>query len=325
MIRKQTLNSLFFVFVVLILAIIAKVDRDDLKQASFQENIRDTSLTASLKPALNTAKTNPIQNLAAIEEFLLIKNIPRKKSDVALPDSKSQAALVYDLDSGTELFGLNTYSLWPIASLTKLMTAVITIENVGQNKYIPITEKAWATESMAGGFRVGEVYQASDLIKAMLVVSSNDAAAAIAEFYGENNFLEAMQKKAAALGMTQTTFADSSGLSFLNQSSVYDLEKLIEYILKDHPEILAITKQTKAELLEINSGHKRVLANINFFAGREDFEGGKTGFIDASGSNLISIFNYKEHRLLIIFFGAEDRFVETESLYNWIKSSYEFN
>ncbi len=306
------------------MAAIAKVDRDGLKQTSFQENIRDTSLAVPEKSIPYSARTKPIQDLAALEQILSRKNTPYKKSDAAQPDLKAKIAAAWDLDSGTELFSLNSQSLWPIASLTKLMTAVITIENVGQNKYIPITEKAWATESIAGGFQVGEIYQAGDLLKALLVVSSNDAAAAIAEFYGESNFLDAMQKKAASLGMAQTTFTDPTGLSFLNQSNVYDLKKLIQYILRNHPEILETTKQVRVELLEINSGHKRTLTNINYFAGREDFGGGKTGFIDASGSNLVSIFNYKGRQLLIIFFGVEDRFAETELLYNWIKNSYEF-
>lgn len=314
---------------ILCLALIAKVERDNLQKASFEENIQGTSLTAAIQPSQTTAlaRSNRVQTSAMVEQsfFADIDNIPKKKWDANPPaDLEVQVAMVKDLNSGTELFGLNSHSRWAIASLTKLMSALITMENVGKEKNIPITEKAWDTEGVAGDFQVGEIYKAGDLIKAMLVVSSNDAVAAISEFYGETNFVEAMQKKAADLGMDQTTFIDPTGLSFVNQSSANDLEKLVRYILEYHPELMDVTRQKTTDVLEINSGRKRILTNINYFAGREDFLGGKTGFIDAAGQNLISIFKYKNHRIFVIIFGTEDKYKQTDLLYNWIKSSYEF-
>lgn len=325
--KKQPLHSLFFVLLILILAIIAKVDRDDLIKTSFQENIHDTSLTASARPPLTTPFDSG-RDLASVNQILLNidsgETIPRKKLDITSPDLKVQAVLARDLESGIELFNLNSSTRWPMASLTKLMTAVITLENAGKEKNIPITEKAWSAEGVTGNFQINEVYKANDLIKAMLVASSNKAAAAISEFYGDNNFIEAMQKKAIELRMAQTTYADPTGLSFLNQSNTGDLEKLIRYILMYHPELLSITKQREVKILEINSNKQKTLTNINYFAGRPDFVGGKTGFIDAAGGNLISVFKYNNHQILIIVFGAEDKFGQTDLLYNWIKESFEF-
>ena len=76
------------------------------------------------------------------------------------------------------------------------MSAVITIEDVGLNKEVDISEFAIASEGVAGKFEAGEKYLAGELVKAMLLVSSNDAAAAIAEFYGKDNFVKQMQSKA---------------------------------------------------------------------------------------------------------------------------------
>ena len=327
--KKNPLYNLLFALLILILAIIAKVDRDGLIKTSFQESIQGTSLSASTKTSLPTSfDNNYARDLASIDQMLLDadngKTIPRKKIDVVPPSLKAQAALARDLESGTELFSLNNLARWPMASLTKLMTAVIDLENVGKEKNIPITEKAWTAEGIAGNFQIGEIYKANDLVRAMLVVSSNKAAAAISEFYGDSNFMEAMQKKAIELGMSQTTYSDPTGLSFLNQSTTNDLEKLIRYILTHHPDLLDITSQREAKILEINSNKQKTLTNINYFAGRPDFVGGKTGFIDAASGNLISVFKYNNHQILIIIFGTEDKFGQTELLYNWIKESFEF-
>lgn len=323
------MRAVIFTFLILIAVLITKSDQDDFRKTSFQENIQDTSLTVPAKSVFVTpTKTRRIQDLAKVDQALfnisnLIK-VPRRKSGVALPDLQTKSALVQDLGSNTNLLELNSSVRWPIASLTKLMTAVIAKENVGLEKQILITEKAWNTEGTAGNFQIGEVYKNEDLIKAMLVVSSNDAAMAIAEFYGEDVFLEAMRKKAEKLRLTQVNFADPTGLSFLNQSSINDLAKLVKYILKNHPELLDISRQKTVELLEISAGQKKTLTNINFFADWPDFLGGKTGFIDASSGNLIAIFNHKNYKILIIVLGTEDRYGQTELLYNWVKQAYSF-
>ena len=120
-----------------------------------------------------------------------------------------------------------------------------------------------------------------------------------------------MNRKAAELGMNQTVFFDSTGLSPLNQSTADDISKLIKYIVNNHQEILDWSR-------EKNFGD---FPNINFFAGRPDFLGGKTGYIDESKQNLVSLFSVGNRRILIIVLGAEDRFSQTQQLLDYLQNA----
>jgi len=163
------------------------------------------------------------------------------------------------------------------------------------------------------GFAVGETFTSGDLIRAMLTVSHNQAAIALAESYGQKEFVDLMQQRAGDLGMANTSFFDPVGLSSLNQSSAADVERLVRYIITNHQDLLVMTRQTETAV------NGKILKNINRFAGRPDFIGGKTGYTDAANGNLVSLFNYRNQPLLIIVMGADDRFGETEKIYNWIK------
>ncbi|MBI2591211.1 MAG: D-alanyl-D-alanine carboxypeptidase [Candidatus Brennerbacteria bacterium] len=248
---------------------------------------------------------------------------PIKKSGAQPPWIEAAAALAVDLDNGFKFFGFNSDKRWPIASLTKLMTALIAEEKIGLKKNIIVSQKAIATEGGAGGLESGGSYLAKDLIKAMMAVSSNDAAAALAEFYGDENLIEEMNGKAEALGMNQTRFFNPSGLSVLNQSTANDLQKLAGFILANKPEIFAISREPKNSIYEINSKKRIDLVNINKFSGQPDFIGGKTGFLEEAQQNLLSIFRFNNRNILIIILGSKkDRFEETLKIFNWIKQTY---
>ncbi len=280
-------------------AVVIKIGKDDSSKNSFDKGIKDSSLATSVEFPSSLSSDN-INKIAVSAKILF----------------------VCDLEKDVELFNLNKNDRWPIASLTKLMTAVIAVEKIGYDKKISINEEANSVEDPNGNLVVGEVYTVKDLIKAMLVVSSNNAAEAIADFYGNKNFVDEMQKKASDLGMFQMTFVDATGLSFLNQSNADNLKLLVGYIFKNHPDLLDISKENAVELTEVNSGDKKTLKNINYFAGRNDFLGGKTGFNDFSKGNLVSVFQYLNRKILIITLGADDRFKETEAALNFIKEKY---
>ncbi len=243
-----------------------------------------------------------------------------------------KAALAKYLDYNFNIFELNTEKRWPIASLSKLMTSLVAIEKMDLNRKIKMSETAVSTEGISGGFSSGEIFTVKDLIKAMLVVSSNDAAAAIAENFGEpsnstelslrgeNSFIDEMQKKAAELNMFQTTYLESTGLSFVNQSTAADLAKLMSYIYLNHPEILEISRQKETKITDLASGRTRELISINRFAGEGDFIGGKTGYIEEADHNLMGLFSVNGKTVLTITLGAEDSFSETQKLKDFVKT-----
>lgn len=294
--------SLFFVGLLLVLLVIGRL-REKPAEPILQEEIERTSVMAADLPVFAGA--------AADKPFLADLSL---SVFVPPPAVNAGVVLVKDLARGEVLLSQNSEGRWALASLTKLMTAVVAAENIGLNKTLRFNEKAIAAEGIGGGFSVGETASVGDLIGALLTVSSNDAAAALADFYGYENFMAAMRRKAVELGMTRTSLADPSGLSPLNQSTADDIEKLVRYILNTHPDFFEISRQ--AEIL-ING---RRLLNIHPFAGRSDFLGGKTGFTEEAGGNLISLFNYQSHPVLVLVMGAEDRLAETEKIRQWLNT-----
>ena len=227
---------------------------------------------------------------------------------------EAKAALIKYLNQSKNIFEFNPNKHWSIASVSKLMTAIVAFEQIGANREIKIDEKSVATEGISGEFKEGDIFSSLDLIKAMLLVSSNDAATALAESISEETFVKLMNQKAQELKMSNTIYFNPSGLSFLNQSTPNDLAKLANYIYNDRRKIFDITKQKEMPIKEISFQKTRNLANINQLSGRNDFIGGKTGYLDESGRNLISLFNINNQPILTIILGAEDAYKETEKM-----------
>ena len=123
--------------------------------------------------------------------------------------------------------------------------------------------------------------------------------------------------------MTRTFFDDPSGLSPVNQSSAEDLEKLAWQLMNRYGDILKTSRQSGGRVIEQSSKKERSIKPINLFAGRSDFLGGKTGFIDEAGGNLLSIFRVKQRPVLIVVLNSLGRFEDTEKLLYWFKENYE--
>ena len=250
------------------------------------------------------------------------------------PEVGAAVVAIEELTNGERVVSKDTFMRRPIASLTKLMTAVVAQEYFSPDKEITFTDAAIAQEGAAGGFAKDERFSAHDLIAAALAVSSNDAAYALAGTRSESaadpnphtisesanveGFVNAMNEKAHMLGMSETHFEDATGLSPLNQSTAEDLSRLARYLWAYQPSLLKRTAAPSIAIREHTSGGRRILKNINFFAGRDEFLGGKTGFIDESSGNLVSVWQHENKVYLIIVLGTEDRFGDTERLWWWI-------
>lgn len=278
---KEHLNSLFFTAVVIFSVLLGGIRQESAEEAVLEQKPESTSFAA------------------------VVKTVPLSDEPQILPPNLSATAvLVGDWSVVNPIFHKNLDQQWPIASLTKLMTAVVAVENIQEEEKISMSSNAIATEGNAGNFLVGGSYSLNEALKALLKFSSNDAAVAVAEHFGYENFVVAMNGKLKELGMNNTRFFDPTGLSPLNQSTSGDLEKLAMYIFYSHPHIFEITREKEG--------------NIHPFAGQENFLGGKTGFIDEANGNLISLFNPPSGGgpLLIIVLGSEDRFLDTKILYD---------
>lgn len=228
----------------------------------------------------------------------------------------SRFGLVRYLNSNGTPFERGPENRWPIASITKLMTAIVASEHGLLDREITFTDAMTAVEGSAGEFKTGEVVRGDDVLAGMLLVSSNDAAEAFAQTYGRDAFMRLMNDKARSLRMFDTKYVDPSGLSPQNQSTANDLYRLMGYLYETHPELLQVSRQRSATISLINTGTKRKLANINTFAGQANFIGGKTGYIvEAEGNgNLLTLFTHNNQPFVIVVLGSPDRFGETKSL-----------
>ncbi len=251
-------------------------------------------------------------------------NIPAVLSGQSAPPPvlTDAASLIADLTSGTSFASANADARWPTASIAKLMTATVVEDKLNAATSITIAENMFAADVTEQTLVVGGRYTVSDLLRAMLLPSSNVAAEALASFYGRDAFLAEMNARAAAWGMKDTHFDDPSGISAGDESTANDLLKLAQKIYADYPQVLQITRAPQAVITEENSEKKILLTSINEFAGDADFIGGKTGYTDQADGNLLSVFHNSGKPLVMVVLGSSARFDDTKALYDWYRANF---
>jgi serine-type D-Ala-D-Ala endopeptidase (penicillin-binding protein 7) len=207
------------------------------------------------------------------------------------PELKSSAALVIDQTVGRPLFAKNTGSVLPIASITKLMTAMVVLDaGLPLNEQIVITE---ADKDLIKGtrsrLRIGTALTRRDLMQLALMASENRAAEALTRVYpgGTAGFVAAMNQKAIELGMWHTRFVDGTGLSSDNVSTAQDLTKMVAAAY-GYPLIREFTTDTGTSI-RLANGQVMNYRNSNRLVNNSEWEIGlsKTGYISEAGRCLV--------------------------------------
>jgi serine-type D-Ala-D-Ala carboxypeptidase (penicillin-binding protein 5/6) len=244
---------------------------------------------------------------------------PSKIVNVSPYDSMkltAQAAYVYDSRTGEILYSKNASKRLPLASLTKVMTALVALDTAPSNSTIRITQESLSPEGDSG-LLVGETWHLKDLLDFSLTSSSNDGMHAVALALGalhksnpteqeaQSDFVLSMNKKAAAIGMKNTYFMNETGLDETTKKggaygTAEDMARLFDYILRNHPSLLEATAASKIKVLTLdNYSHsaKNTDAIINDIPG---IKASKTGFTDIAGGNLVIAFDPELGRPIII-------------------------
>ena len=251
------------------------------------------------------------------------------ESGALVPDVRAEAAIIYNSETGQVLWESNAQDQRSIASITKVMTAVVSLEDssdLSQEVVIEATDvRAASTTYLRRGYRVTK----GDLLHLTLIASDNAAARALARVssLGSEGFIQRMNGKAAELGLTATHYADPSGLLSANVSSAYDMAKLITYVSGDERIAGIMQKQSytvKAgrRVINIHSTNQLVMK------GDVDVQAGKTGFIRNSGYCLATLLRLPQGgpQVAVVVLGAKSnagRFWETRHLFNWFASKAE--
>ncbi|OQW57390.1 MAG: peptidase M15 [Proteobacteria bacterium SG_bin9] len=222
--------------------------------------------------------------------------------------ASAEAMLVVEADSGKVLYAENATYPWYQASVTKLMTAYVTLRAVKDNRLsldsvFTVSPTAAAQAPSKMGFKAGTLVTVENALLMMMVKSANDMAAVLAEGVSGSidNFSAEMNRNAQRLGMTQTNYVNPNGLPADGQvTSARDLAILARAIIRDIPEY---DRFFNAPAIKFG---RRVMRNYNSLIGRyPGADGMKTGFICASGFNLVASATRDGKRLIAVVLGAQ--------------------
>jgi|GEM_PF-399849 len=241
-----------------------------------------------------------------------------------LPNVEAAAYVVGDAITGEIIIEKNSAEVLPIASVTKLMTASVALENLPETQTTKVSSLALATEGSRGMLRTGEEVEVSDLLYPLILVSSNDASEVLAEIMGRKQFIQAMNKQAANLGMPSTAFDDPSGLSENNVSTARDLFTLAEYLYNNHETVFEISK-----LAEYSQGG-RTWVNANRFAGTDNYEGGKTGYTSKAQRTGVALFKvpfgeYGDRVITITLLKTNNRAEDYSKILKFLEENVDYN
>lgn len=290
-------------------------------------------------PQENSQKLPTKNKPAALENFVpptlvLFKDsrniLPKRNWSTPPLELQAEAAIAVKLDGSRIYYNKNINNRRPIASITKLMTAIIVSENYDLNGTIEITKKDIKREGARGDLRAGETISIRSLLSIMLVDSSNDAALALAG--QKDDFIFLMNKKAKDLNLSNTKFSNPDGLDEQNNySSALDVSKIFSYIIHNHKEALEILKVKNIVVYSSDGKIEHRLKNTNELLGAvPEVKAGKTGYTDNAGESLTLLIsnlypNSVNNDIITVVLNSPDRFKESEKLIQWLKEAYIWN
>ncbi len=234
------------------------------------------------------------EQLAAAVSAMQQKTPAPQISEDTIIEAKS--AMVYDIVSGKTLYSKNADAQLPLASITKLVTALVADDHTGSNAMVQVSEQALDTEGESG-LIVGDTWLEKDLSDFMLVSSSNDAATTLALAQGDKRqFVSLMNKLVSRLGLTSLVLLNESGLDISSaQAGAYgsarDISLLVTYMTMLKPELLrstAIQSYTSVSTTGLRYNTKNTNKIVNAVP---NMIGGKTGYTDLAGGNLAIVFD----------------------------------
>lgn len=253
---------------------------------------------------------------------------PRYKLDdsgALVPDVRAEAAIVYNPETGQTIFAENAEKLRSMASITKVMTAAVFLEDDPDMDREVVVERADVRAASTTHIRAGYRLRVRDLLNLLLIASDNAAARVLARVstFGTQGFIDRMNTKAIELGLTSTSYADPAGLLSANVSSALDLAKLITHVSSDERIASIMRKPTYSfqagtHTVEVHSTNQLVMK------GDVDVQAGKTGFTSSAGYCLATLLRLPQGApVAVVVLGARSnagRFWETRHLFNWLSA-----
>ncbi|OHR64290.1 D-alanyl-D-alanine carboxypeptidase [Bacillus sp. HMSC76G11] len=258
--------------------------------------------------------------------FLLISGLPRHSS--AEMGVSARSAILIEQESGRVLFEKDAHAIRRIASITKIMTAILAIESGKMDEKATVSNRAIHTEGSAVYLQEGEKIKLEDLVYGLMLRSGNDAAVAIAEHVGGSveGFVHLMNQKAAEIGMMNTEFANPHGLDDHENhySSAYDMAILTRYAM-ENPMYQKISGTKVHRAPNPNEQWDRVWRNKNKLLTSlyEYSTGGKTGYTKRAKRTLVSTAQKNGMNLVAVTIDASDDWNDHIEMFNMAFSKYD--
>jgi D-alanyl-D-alanine endopeptidase (penicillin-binding protein 7) len=276
---------------------------------------------ARLSRARAAARAREISRMRTLHDAMT----PRYKTDMngeLVPDIRAAAAIIFNPANGQVLWEENAQDKRSIASITKVMTTVVFLEDNPDLTQDVTVERSDVYAASTTYLKANERLPLSEVLHLTLIASDNAAARILARVShgGTASFVERMNEKALELGLENTSFADPSGLNPNNVSSAYDLSRLISFAAADERvspimRTATYTVKTNRRTINIHSTNRLVMEGM-------DVMGGKTGFISKAGYCLATLLRLPQgNQIAVVVLGAQSnpgRFWETRHLFNWL-------
>ncbi len=266
--------------------------------------------------------------LIALLTALFFSVLPTASSDgeiytekeISKPVVSALSACVIECETDSVLYEKASKKVLPMASTTKIMTAIVVIENLPQDRVVTVSDEAVGIEGSSIYLCKGERFSVEELLYALMLESANDAACALAIEAGGNieKFVEMMNDKAASLGLTSTHFTNPHGLSDDNHyTTAHDLARLMSYCMKNE-DFAKITSTKKLALKGSDDSYSRLLVNHNkLLSSFEGITGGKTGFTKSAGRCLVSVCERNGVKLCAVTLNAPNDWNDHKDMFSY--------
>ena len=279
-----------------------------------------------LSPQAHSLSVEPHGWLVAVDS----RQVPaaREVPSVPAPRIRAQAAIILDPVTGETLWERNSTAARPIASITKVMTVMLFLEQEPDLSRDVVISRADIRRASTTYLGQGERVSLRDLVHLALVASDNGAARALARvsMWGTKRFVSRMNAKAAELGLLQTKFTGPSGLHEGNMSSARDVSRLISEASR-RPRVAEIMRK-RSYRINTNRRSRDIRSTNRLLDTSLDVMAGKTGYIDEAGYCLATLVRFDEDSAIaVVVLGAGSsaiRFRETRRLIDWLSNRARF-
>ena len=257
----------------------------------------------------------------------IISSSTPEQEKIKIPEINSRACVVIDRNTNTILCGKKENERRKMASTTKIMTAIVTIENCNLDTSIEVSKRAAGTGGSRLGLKTGDKITIRDLLYGLMLRSGNDCAVCLAEYVGGSleNFANLMNEKARELNLTNTNFETPHGLDSENHyTTAYELALLSNYALNN--KIFSQIVGSKNYTIAINSNSKQLTNTNELLGALSGVYGVKTGFTNGANRCLVTACKRDNIDIICVVLGADTKKFRTEDsikLINYIFNNFQ--